>query len=245
MKQHDVPWKVLGQPIGGVDYDCIGLAQGNTALRNWLNVALFALQSEGFIDTDYKKWFGIGMVPPITPQPVFIEPRRGGRIGSGRRPLSPMHYSLQFGQVWPHFFYLLAGAVVTLELSAIAFAGGMLDRARWRRPPHLWAAVARAPGACLCRFRHQHAAARADLSALLCPTCGGGSALSVRRGGHRHDHQCRGLFRRPGAAGFLSRARSEIEATEAMGMSKLQTVRYVILPHILRVSSHRSQISSC
>ena len=71
MKQHDVPWKVLGQPIGGVDYDCIGLAQGNTALRNWLNVALFALQSEGFIDTDYKKWFGIGMVPPITPQPYF------------------------------------------------------------------------------------------------------------------------------------------------------------------------------
>ncbi len=71
MKHYQVPWKVLGQPIGGVDYDCIGLAQGNTALRHWLNVALFALQSKGYIDADYKKWFGIGMVPPIVPQPYF------------------------------------------------------------------------------------------------------------------------------------------------------------------------------
>lgn len=71
MKQHKVPWKVLGEPISSVDYDCIGLAQGNTALRHWLNVALFQLQSEGFIDSDYKKWFGIGMVPPIVPQPYF------------------------------------------------------------------------------------------------------------------------------------------------------------------------------
>jgi len=71
MKNYHVKWKVLPQPLGGVDYDAIGLAQGNDTLRRWLNVALFALQSEGTIDRIYKHWFGIGMVPPIVPQPYF------------------------------------------------------------------------------------------------------------------------------------------------------------------------------
>lgn len=71
MKHYNVPWKVLGKPISHVDYDCIGLAQGNTALRHWLNIALFQLQSHGVVDSIYKKWFGIAMVPPIVPQPYF------------------------------------------------------------------------------------------------------------------------------------------------------------------------------
>ncbi|MGH7079287.1 MAG: amino acid ABC transporter permease, partial [Acetobacteraceae bacterium] len=36
-------------------------------------------------------------------------------------------------------------------------------------------------------------------------------------------------------AGFLSVHRAELEAAETLGMSTLQTVRYVILPHIMRV----------
>jgi polar amino acid transport system permease protein len=36
-------------------------------------------------------------------------------------------------------------------------------------------------------------------------------------------------------AGFLSVHREELEAAETLGMSRLQSVRYVILPHIMRV----------
>ncbi|WP_034885688.1 amino acid ABC transporter permease [Ensifer aridi] len=36
-------------------------------------------------------------------------------------------------------------------------------------------------------------------------------------------------------AGFLSTRRSELEAAEVLGMSRLQTVRYVVVPHIARV----------
>ena len=35
-------------------------------------------------------------------------------------------------------------------------------------------------------------------------------------------------------AGFLSVRRTEIEAAETLGMSRLQSVRYVILPHIAK-----------
>ncbi|HBF31103.1 MAG TPA: amino acid ABC transporter [Rhizobium sp.] len=54
-----------------IDYDCIGLSQGNTALKSWINVALYKLQTNGFMDETYKKWFGIDMVYPIPVSPYF------------------------------------------------------------------------------------------------------------------------------------------------------------------------------
>jgi polar amino acid transport system permease protein len=36
-------------------------------------------------------------------------------------------------------------------------------------------------------------------------------------------------------AGFASVRRSEVEAAETLGMSRLQVVRYVIVPHIMKV----------
>jgi polar amino acid transport system substrate-binding protein len=70
-KNYQVPWKILKQPIGGVDYDSIGVAKGNDTLRNWLNIALFALSENGFMAATYKKWFGIDMVVPIVANPYF------------------------------------------------------------------------------------------------------------------------------------------------------------------------------
>lgn len=71
MKTYNVEWKVLKEPIGGVDYDCIGVAKGNDSLRRWLNVALFSLEEGGFMSETYKTWFGIDMVFPAKPQPYF------------------------------------------------------------------------------------------------------------------------------------------------------------------------------
>jgi polar amino acid transport system substrate-binding protein len=72
MKNYQVAWKVLKEPIGGdVDYDCIGVAKGNASLRVWLNVALFSLGQNGFLDDTYKKWFGIEMTVPVKPNPYF------------------------------------------------------------------------------------------------------------------------------------------------------------------------------
>jgi len=72
MKNYQVAWKVLKEPIGGdVDYDCIGIAKGNATVKDWLNVALYSLGSSGFLDDTYKKWFGISPVVPVKPDPYF------------------------------------------------------------------------------------------------------------------------------------------------------------------------------
>lgn len=72
MKNYQVSWKVLKEPIGGdVDYDCIGIAKGNVTLKDWMNVALYSLGASGFLDETYKKWFGIEMTVPVRPNPYF------------------------------------------------------------------------------------------------------------------------------------------------------------------------------
>jgi polar amino acid transport system substrate-binding protein len=71
MKNYNVDWKVLKDPIGKVDFDCLGVAKGNDSLRYWLNVALYSLEESKFIADTYKKWFGIDMVFPIAASPYF------------------------------------------------------------------------------------------------------------------------------------------------------------------------------
>jgi polar amino acid transport system substrate-binding protein len=72
MKNYQVSWKVLKEPIGGdVDYDCIGIAKGNVSVKDWLNVALYSLGASGFLSDTYTKWFGIEMVVPVRPNPYF------------------------------------------------------------------------------------------------------------------------------------------------------------------------------
>jgi len=67
----NVKWKVLKGSVGQVYYDCLGLAMGNDALRHWLNVALFSLETEGFVEKDWEKWHHAAMVVPVVPQPYF------------------------------------------------------------------------------------------------------------------------------------------------------------------------------
>jgi polar amino acid transport system substrate-binding protein len=71
MKNYNQKWRVIADKTTEVDYDCIGVTQGNDALRSWLNVALYQIESSGFVSDTYKKWFGIPMTYPVSLSPYF------------------------------------------------------------------------------------------------------------------------------------------------------------------------------
>jgi len=70
MNKHDVAWKVVETPVD-VYYCSLGVAKGNSSLRDWLNVAVFELHRSGFIDETWKKWFGIDMLFEVDASPYF------------------------------------------------------------------------------------------------------------------------------------------------------------------------------
>ena len=70
-KTYPTPTHVITDKNADIDYDCIGIARGNDALRQWVNTALFQLQSSGFVAATYKKWFGIDMAYPVPVSPYF------------------------------------------------------------------------------------------------------------------------------------------------------------------------------
>lgn len=70
MGRHDVEWSVVETPVE-VYYCGLGVAKGNYTLRDWLNVAIFELHNNGFIDEAWRKWFGMDMVFTVDPSPYF------------------------------------------------------------------------------------------------------------------------------------------------------------------------------
>lgn len=63
-------WRVLPDPIE-VDYDAIGVAKGNSSLKDWLNVALYSLHSGGFVNETWEKWFKGPMTVKVVANPYF------------------------------------------------------------------------------------------------------------------------------------------------------------------------------
>jgi polar amino acid transport system substrate-binding protein len=70
-KEYPAQTRVITDKHAEVDYDCIGLAFGNEALKSWLNVALYELETDGFLGDTYKKWFGMAPAYPIPTTPYF------------------------------------------------------------------------------------------------------------------------------------------------------------------------------
>lgn len=66
----NVNWRVLEEPIH-VAYCSIGLGKGNDQLRQYLNVLLFELHTNGTVDRLWQKWYEAPMTVPIEPQPFF------------------------------------------------------------------------------------------------------------------------------------------------------------------------------
>ena len=66
----NVQWHVLREPIF-VSYCGIGVGKGNYALRDYLNVLLFDLHSDGTVGQLWEKWYDAPMTIPIEPSHWF------------------------------------------------------------------------------------------------------------------------------------------------------------------------------
>jgi polar amino acid transport system permease protein len=145
-----------------------------------------------------------------------------------------MHYTFQFGVAFATLPNLLGGALVTLEIALLSFWGGALIG--------LAGATAKAAGGSVLRrlagvyvvfFTNTPALLQiyflyyglpelgVRLSAFFCVVLG----MTLNAGAYLTE-----IMR----AGFVSVRRTELEAAEVLGMSLLQQVRYVIVPHIAK-----------
>ncbi len=72
-KNYSTKWQVIETPIE-VDYDCLGIKKGNTALLQRMNKEIGILHASGFIAASWQKWFGHSMIydptaaPPVAAQ---------------------------------------------------------------------------------------------------------------------------------------------------------------------------------
>jgi polar amino acid transport system permease protein len=145
-----------------------------------------------------------------------------------------MDYTFQFAAVFEELPYLLGGALVTLQIAFVSFWGGAVIG--------LFGAIAKVYGgkvsssiangyvvavtntpALVQIFLLYYALP--DIGVLLDPMTAVLIGLVLNAGAYLTE-----ILR----AGVLSVRRSEIEAATTLGMSGLQIVRYVMLPHIAK-----------
>ncbi len=145
-----------------------------------------------------------------------------------------MHYTFQFSEVFKEFPYLLGGALVTLEVAFLSFwlgatfgLFGALGKV-YGRP-----FVRRTISAYVIFFTNTPALvqifflfyALPDFGILLSPMTAVVIGMTLNSGAYLTE-----ILR----AGIISVRTSELEAAETLGMSRLQSVRYVMLPHIAK-----------
>jgi polar amino acid transport system permease protein len=145
-----------------------------------------------------------------------------------------MDYTFQFATVLDELPYLLGGAAVTLQIAFVSFWGGAVIG--------LFGAIAKVYGGDISRriasgyvvaFTNTPALvqifllyyALPDAGVLLDPLTAVLIGLVLNAGAYLTE-----ILR----AGVLSVRRSEIEAATTLGMSGVQIVRYVMLPHIAK-----------
>lgn len=146
-----------------------------------------------------------------------------------------MQYTIHFGQVVKYIPYLLGGAWLSFQIAFLAFCGGMVIG--------LAGAMAKTFGNRLLRgivngyvtfFTNTPQLVQIyfiffglpQFGLVLSPYEAVLVGMTINAGAYATEIQ---------RAGFLSVHRSELEAAETVGMSLLQSVRYVILPHLARV----------
>jgi polar amino acid transport system permease protein len=145
-----------------------------------------------------------------------------------------VNYTPHFGQIARYLPYLCGGAAISLLLASLAFFGGMVigllgAMAKTSGTPIL----RRLAGAYVTFFTNTPALVQVYFIYFALPAWGivlnSFNAvllgLTLNAGAYLTEVQ---------RAGFLSVHRNEIEAAETLGMSRWQTVWYVILPHVVR-----------
>ncbi len=146
-----------------------------------------------------------------------------------------LDYTFQFGQIWPYLPRLLSGALLSVQITLLAFCGGLLLGTvgasllsfgpRW---------VQKLVRAYVVFFTNTPQLVQIYFLYFALPD--GGIILSS------YAAVVIGMTLNAGAylteiqrAGFSSRRQSEMEAAIVLGFSRLQQIRYVILPHVARV----------
>ncbi len=141
-----------------------------------------------------------------------------------------MNYVLHYNQITPYLPYFLSGALISLELSVLAFCGGMVI------------GMAGALGRLLSGLIRAYVIfftntpqlvqiyvifyGLPDFGILFQPFPAVLIGMTLNAGAYLTE-----ILR----AGLASVHRQEIDAAETLGMSRLQMLRHVILPHIFRV----------
>jgi polar amino acid transport system permease protein len=145
-----------------------------------------------------------------------------------------VHYTFQFGVALATLPTLLGGALVTMELALLSFWGGALIGLAGATAKAFGGPVPRRLSAVYVIFFTNTPALLQiyflyyglpelglRLSAFVCVVLG----LTLNAGAYLTE-----IMR----AGFLSVRRTEMEAAAVLGMSLLQQLRYVIVPHIAK-----------
>ena len=145
-----------------------------------------------------------------------------------------MNYVLQFGQVIKDVPYLLAGAIESLELALISFWIGCLIGllcntvtiygVRWGRLLVSWyvSLITNSPAVIILFLLFN---ALPEFGILLAPFEAAAIGLTLVAGAYLTDIQ---------RAGFVSVRKSETDAAEVLGFSRLQVIWYVVIPHMVR-----------
>jgi len=147
-----------------------------------------------------------------------------------------MGYTFQFGQVTPYLGLLAGGAVLALEIAAITFAAGFLiglfcASVLHYRPRGVLRGLVRAyvlfflntPLLVQIFFLYF---ALPDAGVVLTSFQAVTIGMSLNAGAYLTEIQ---------RAGFASVRQTELDAAATLGFTRLQTIRWVILPHIVRV----------
>lgn len=146
-----------------------------------------------------------------------------------------MSYTLQFGQVWGFLPYLAAGAWISLQIACLAFLGGMVlgllgAMGKSFGAPWLKAIIqgyvvffTNTPQLVQIYFLYF---ALPEFGILLSSFEAVLLGMTLNAGAYLTEIQ---------RAGFQSVHPNELDAAETLGMSRWQSVRFVILPHIMRV----------
>jgi len=146
-----------------------------------------------------------------------------------------VNYTLQFGQVTGYLPYLVGGAWISLQIAFLAFCGGMVIGMFGAMAKTFGGRVSRAvTDAYVTFFMNTPQLVQIFFIYFALPEAGilltsfeaVLIGMTLNAGAYLTEIQ---------RAGFQSVHRSEMEAAETLGMSLMQRVRYVIMPHISRV----------
>ena len=146
-----------------------------------------------------------------------------------------MSYTLQYAQIWPYLPTLAAGALLSLQIAFFAFCGGLLIGTAGAAALSFGGGIVRrlvrayvtfftnTPQLVQIYFLYF---ALPDAGFLLSSYAAVLIGMTLNAGAYLTDIQ---------RAGFESVRASEMEAAEVLGFTRLQRIRYVILPHVARV----------